>query len=202
MSAVFRPPPHSRLGQRLDELTAEAAQLAGPDHWQTGQTGSAHFTIRALERYRAQVTASDPAVHRYLTALTTTAAKIGVVRFEVTGLTLTPGTVMACAQPLDDRPERFLDLFAELLGEDAWLERDHYSRRDIWYINLLHFTTTIDQPHALVSWVTARHTQIVGSTDVRYAELIRFRLRDQKRPAMWPEVLGTARLGHTGVANP
>lgn len=194
VSAVFRPRPRSVVGQRLDELTAEAARLAGAGHWQTGQAGSAHLTIRALEWYRKHVPASDQAVHRYQAALETTAAKVGPVGFEVTGLTLTPGTVMACAQPLDDRPEQFLDLFAEVLGNDAWLERDHFSRRDIWYINLLHFTTRIEQPDALVDWVAARRTQAVGRIDVTCAELIRFRLRANDRPAMWPEVLGTARL--------
>lgn len=199
VSAVFRPPSSSVIGQRLDELTAEAAQLAGPDHWQTGQSGSAHLTIRALERYREHAPASDPAVHRYLAALQITAAKVGAVRFEVTGLTLTPGTVMACAQPLDDRPEQFLDLFADVLGDNAWLERDHYWRREIWYLNLLHFTTTIEQPAALLDWVTTRRTQAIGRVEAACAELIRFRLRDQGRPVMWPEVLGTTQLGRMPV---
>jgi hypothetical protein len=164
-------------------------------------TRSAHVTIRALERYRERATASDPAVHRYLIGLQATAAKVGPVRFEITGLTLTPGTVMACARPLDDRPERFLDLFADLLGEDAWLERDHYHRRDIWYLNLLHFTTTIKNPEELINWVTQRRTQVVGRIDVTSAELTRFRLRDNVRPAMWPQVLGSAPLSNTADAN-
>lgn len=200
MSAVFRPPPRSVLGQRLDELTAEVAQIAGRRHWQTGQSGSAHFTIRALELRREHVTAADPAVQRYLSALATAAAKVGPVQFEVFGLTLTPGSVMACARPLDDGPEEFRDQFAEVLGDDAWLERD--SRRDIWYLNLLHFTTTIEEPESLVDWVTARKSRVVGRVEVAYAELVRFGMRAEDRAVMWPEVLGSARLGQAAIANP
>lgn len=192
VSAVFRPPSASRIERRLDELAAAAARLAGPGHWQTGQAGSAHLTIRALEGYRDQVSTTDPAVRRYQAALDATAARIGPARFEVTGLTLTPGTVMACARPLDDEPDRFLDLFAELLGDDGWLE--HGARRDIWYLNLLHFTSAIERPADLVDWVAARRSRPVGQVEITAAELIRSRLRPGARPAMWPETLGTARL--------
>ena len=191
MSAVFRPPSGSPLERRLDQLTAEAARLAGPSHWQTGQAGSAHFTIRALEGYREQVATTDPAVRRYRAALDAAAARTGPARFEVTGLTLTPGTVMACARPLDDEPDRFLDLFANLLGDDGWLERE---RRDIWYLNLLHFTTTIERPANLVDWVTSHRSRTIGQVEIAAAELIRSRLRTGARPAMLPETLGTARL--------
>ncbi|WP_145803098.1 hypothetical protein [Kribbella amoyensis] len=197
MSVILRPPADDPVGRRLDELTETAADLAGPDHWQTGQTGSAHFTVRALERYRDEVPADDPAVERYRTALEVAAAKVGALRFEITGLTLTPATVMAAARPLDDAAGRFADLFASALGEDAWLERDHFTR-DIWYVNLVHFTADIDRPEDLVSWVRSHRATPVGTVELPVAELARFRLRLGARPAMWPTVLGVGGFGGGG----
>lgn len=37
---------------------------------------------------------------------------------------------MACARPLDDEPDRFLDLLAELLWDDGWLETLGTARLD------------------------------------------------------------------------
>ncbi|ADB35336.1 hypothetical protein Kfla_6334 [Kribbella flavida DSM 17836] len=211
VSTVFRPPLDSPISRRLDELTAEAAEVAGPrtglaptadrqtgsgpaGHWQTGQRGSAHFTIRALEKYRAAVAVNEPVIQRYASALRRTSAQIGALTFELTGLTLTQGTVMACARPLDDQADRFMDLYAEELGADAWYERDHYFRRDIWYVNLLHFTTTIPDPAALIDWVAARRHRTFGQVTVDTAEVVRFRLVDGPRPHMRPEVLAVAPL--------
>ncbi len=133
VSVVLRPPTDSDLSHRLDEVTREAAAIAGPGHWQTGQLGSAHLTVRALETYRPTVDLAEPVIQRYLSAMERAAT--GQARFEVTGLTLTAGTVMASAVALDDQADLFLDQLATELGPDAWREKPD-GRRDIWYLNL------------------------------------------------------------------
>jgi hypothetical protein len=175
VSVVLRPPIDSDLAQRLDAVTAEAAELAGPGHWQTGQLGSAHLTVRALEGYRATIAPDDPAIERYLSALRR--AAIGPTQFRVTGLTLTPGSVMACAIPLDGAADAFMDRFATELGPDDWFERP-YGRRDIWYLNLVHFTSAIANPLKLIDWVAERRTTTIGEVEIGAPELVRFCLQD------------------------
>ncbi|TCC53752.1 hypothetical protein E0H75_08750 [Kribbella capetownensis] len=185
VSVVLRPPTDSDLAQRLDAVTTEAAELAGPGHWQTGQLGSAHLTVRALEGYRATIAPDDPAIERYLAAVRRATA--GLTRFRVTGLTLTPGSVMACAIPLDGAADAFLDRFATELGPDDWFERPH-CRRDIWYLNLLHFTSEIPNPLKLIDWVAERRTTTIGEIEIAAPELVHFCLQDGDRAHMRPIV--------------
>ncbi|GAA0951744.1 hypothetical protein GCM10009554_53710 [Kribbella koreensis] len=198
VSVVLRPPADSPLSRTLDQLTAEAAALAnGPDagadgHWQTGQLGSAHLTVRALELYRPTVDPDEPAIKRYLSAMERAAT--GPARVEVTGLTLTRGTVMACAVPLDDQADLFMDRLKDELGDDAWHELPD-GRRDIWYLNLVHFTTGIPDPGRLIDWVRARQDTAFGEVVIDRAELVRFwHAPGGSRPYMRPEVLGSAYL--------
>jgi hypothetical protein len=204
VSVVLRPPTDSPLSQTLDRLTTEAADLAGghlsgPDggaggHWQTGQLGSAHLTVRALEYYRPTINPDEPVIKRYQSAMERAAAAAGPARVEVIGLTLTPGTVMAAAQPLDDQADLFMDQLRFELGPDAWHELPH-GRRDIWYLNLLHFTATIPDPTRLIDWVQARRTTGFGEVTIDTAELVRFwHTPAGSRPHMRPEVLGGAYL--------
>ncbi|MDX6260194.1 MAG: hypothetical protein QOH84_1882 [Kribbellaceae bacterium] len=193
VSVVLRPPTDSPLSHTLDELTTEAAALAGPGQWQTGQLGSAHLTVRALEYYRPTVDPDEPVIKRYQSAMERAAAT-GPARIEVTGLILTPGSVMAAAQPLDDQADLFMDQLKFELGPDAWLELPS-GRRDIWYLNLLHFTTAIPDPERLIDWVGARRNSVFGKVSIDTAELVRFRHEpDGSRPLMRPEVLGSAYL--------
>ncbi len=186
VSVVLRPPADDSLSHHLDDLTAEAAELAGPGHWHTGQRGSAHLSVRALEGHRAVIAPDDAAIQRYQSALHR--AEPGPSRFRVTGLTLTPGTVMACAFPLDANADALMDRFAAELGPDAWFERPH-GRRDIWYLNLLHFTTGITHPEKLINWVAARRTTELGEVAILAPELVRFRHCAGPRPCMRPEIV-------------
>jgi len=200
VSVVLRPAADGDLSRRLDDLTRSAAELAGPGHWHTGRTGSAHLTVRALEWYRAIVDPTESAIHRYRAAIERAAADCGPTRIEVVGLTLTDRTVMAAAEPLDDQADLFLDRLAEELGTDAWLEIP-YGRRDIWYFNLLHFTTAIEEPEALIDWVTAHREHPIGAETIPAAELVRFHHNpDPERPFMRPEIL--ARTTFTGTGRP
>ena len=81
------------LARALDTLTAEAAALAGPGHWETGQLGSAHFTVRALEPRREVIPPDDAVLARYYSALRrATLGTTWPLPFRITGLTLTPGS--------------------------------------------------------------------------------------------------------------
>jgi hypothetical protein len=197
VSVVLRPAADGELSRRLDDLTRSAAELAGPGHWHTGRTGSAHLTVRALEWYRAIVDPAEPAISRYRAAMDRAAADCGPARIEVVGLTLTDRTLMAAAVSLDDQADLFLDRLAEELGPDAWLEIP-FGRRDIWYLNLLHFTTDIEQPKALIDWVTAHREHPIGTETIPAAELVRFHHdAGPERPFMRPAVL--ARTPLTGL---
>ncbi|GAA0580432.1 hypothetical protein HPO96_20095 [Kribbella sandramycini] len=190
LSVVFRPT--GQVADLLDALTIQASLLAGRHHWQTGQLGSAHLTVRALEGFRAEVPDDDPAVARYEAAVRRAGQALAAstpFRFAVTGLTLTPGSVMASAFPIGPAADEFMDRLALALGPDDWFERPH-GRRDIWYLNLLHFTGDIIDPRGLVKWVGDRRTRDVGELSIAAPELVRFRLVDGVRPAMRPEPVG------------
>jgi hypothetical protein len=194
VSVVLRPPENSELSRRLDVLTSEAAGLAGPGHWHTGRVGSAHLTVRALETYRREVDPSDPVIQRYRVALRAATDRTGPALIQVTGLTLTAGSVMACAVPLDAQADLLMDRFAEELGPDGWFERP-YGRRDIWYLNLVHFTSHIASPRHLIHWVAERRNLDIGQTAITTADLVRFRYcPDVSGPFMRPQLLDSAQL--------
>jgi hypothetical protein len=193
VSAVLRVAATDPVAQALDALTLEVASIAGPGHLHTGRLGSAHLTIRALERYREVVDPVEPVIQRYATALRTAAGQVGPARFDLTGLILTRGTVMACAHSLDDAADHLQKLYAEALGPDGWLEGDE--QRDIWYVNLLHFAGPIPSPTALIDWVTTHRDLPLGELTVPTTELVRFRHEDGPRPYRRPETLVTVPLG-------
>jgi hypothetical protein len=87
-----------------------------------------------------------------------------------------------------------MDRFAAELGPDAWHELPD-GRRDIWYLNLIHFTTDIAKPEALVDWVAAHRSTYLGQATIPVADLVRFHhTPTPPRPYMRPEVLGRASL--------
>ncbi|MCM2578357.1 hypothetical protein [Streptomyces meridianus] len=150
----------------LDRLAAEAGAVAGKAHWPTGAGSSSHFTVRTLEPYRSQVPADDPALGRHGRAMRAAATGVPPVRLRLTGLTLTPGSVMACAEPVDGAAGRL----ADALGEDGRYET---VKRDIWYANVLHFAAPLESEQAktLIDWVAARRTLDRATTEARRVEL-------------------------------
>jgi hypothetical protein len=182
------------MAASLEQLMDELVQMAGARHFHTALAGSAHFTVRALEYYRESIPPGDPLVQRYRSALDAAACRCAPIAFRVTGLTLTPAGVMACARPTDGAAAQFQQALATVLGADGWREADF--RRDIWYSMLLHFADDISDAPRLVDWVAQRRNLDVGLADCDTAHLVRFRYAARGgRALMRPEVLGQAVLG-------
>ena len=170
VSALLRPDAEAAVA--LEALARDAAAVAGDGHWLTGAAHSSHLTVRALEWPRPEeVPADDPSAARYASALRTAMAGGGPLAFDVVGLTLTRLSVMACATPVAEAPDRLSAALTEALGEDAWLERGIEFHRSIWYLNLVHFAAPIRPPRAraLVDWVA--EGRALGPIRVRVAEV-------------------------------
>lgn len=181
-SVCLRPCPDGRA--TLSSLADEAAALAGSGHWRTGSAGSSHFTVRVLDRYREELDPDGGAVERYVTATRRAWEVSGPVRLRLTGLTLTPASVMACAEPVGPSAGVFAKALADELGAHG-----HYEQafdRSIWYANVVHFTGPIAAPRRLVDWVGARRRTVFGEVETR-AEVLAWRFDERQ---MVPVVLG------------
>ncbi|MFI1223793.1 MULTISPECIES: hypothetical protein [unclassified Streptomyces] len=181
--------PDASVSRRMERVTAEAMAVAGNAHWPTGAAVSSHFTVRTLERYRPIVPKDDERLMRYQAALRQASDRVGTIRLELTGLTLTPASVMLCASPSGDAVERFAEYLAEELADDAWFEAGF--TRDIWYANLVHFTGLPENSQALVEWVAARRGLDLGSSVHTSADLVAWTFDGRH---MVPETLGRAEL--------
>jgi len=171
VSVVLRP--DLRAAAALETLACEAAAVAGDGHWLTGAVDSSHLTMRALEHPRDGIRDDDPRVARYAEALCTAAAGVRPLTFDVTGLTLTPLSVMACAMPTDEAADRLCAAYVAALGADAWLENGF--RRDIWYLNILHFAAPVPDPGALIGWVAERRESVPIRVRVTEVEIAAWR---------------------------
>lgn len=188
ITAVLRPDPS--VARRMERATAEAMAVAGDSHWPTGAAISSHFTIRTLENYRSLVPRGDERVMRYQAALRQASARVGSIRLELTGLTLTPASVMLCASPSGPAVERLAEYLAEELADDGWFEAGF--NRDIWYSNLVHFNGLPADPRALVEWVAARRNLDLGMSVHTRADLVAWKFDNRH---MVPVTLGGAELG-------
>jgi len=195
VSVVLRPDHPSAA--RLERAMHEVDSLVGTGHFQTGIAGAVHFTVRALEPYREAVGRQDEAVKRYTRAMSRAAQTVETIELDLFGLTLTGGSVMVCAHPVDDNADRFMDLLKDELGDDDWFEAGF--RRDIWYANILHFAADVAQPARLVEWVAQRRELDLGRTVMDTVDLVRFRHEDGPcGQLMRPEVLASVRTGSSG----
>ncbi len=145
--------------------------------------------MRALEGHRPVVPENDAAVARYLGAVDRTASRCPQFALRLTGLVLTPGTVMATAEPVDGRAFTTMDVLEDELSADAWYEQQ-FGQRDIWYVNLVHFTGPVREPEALVDWVESRRTLGLGTVELATLSLVRFELSQDDVPGMRPVALG------------
>jgi hypothetical protein len=139
----------------------------------TGAAVSSHLTVRSLEPWRDSIAEDDPLVRRYAEALAVAMDGIGPLTFIIVGLTLTPGSVMACAVPSDGRADRLAGAYGTALGADGWHENEF--TRELWYLNLVHFADTIDAPDRIIDWVAARREREIATVTVDGVQLARWR---------------------------
>jgi hypothetical protein len=171
VSVILRP--DTAAAERLDVITAQAVEVAGPNHWPTGRCGSGHLTVRGLEAYREPVSAGDPVVQRYATAVAKAAAKAGAPEFELSGLVLVPGGVLVVASPVDGVAATLRATLADELGPDGTFEDDAY-RQGLWWSTLVHFAAPLTDGAALVEWVEARRTLDLGAFRARSVDVVRY----------------------------
>jgi hypothetical protein len=171
VSVILRP--DAAAAERLDATTALAVEVAGPGHWPTGRCGSGHLTVRGLEPYREPVTADDPAVERYATAVGKAAATAGSPEFAMTGLVLVPGGVLVVATPVDGTAAELRAALADELGPDGAFEDDAY-RQGLWWSTLVHFAAPLTDGAGLVEWVEARRTLDLGAFRARSVDVVRY----------------------------
>lgn len=168
VSVIIRP---DRDGaSRLDELTAVARATTGGSQWATGSAATAHVTVRTLEPHRATIPAADAAIERSRAALARAACRCAPVRLELRGLLVTPISVMLRCVPLDETADLLSQALAVELGDDGWYEAGR--RRDIWYLNLVHFASPVGHPRELLEWVEQRRELSVGTMSADCAELV------------------------------
>lgn len=199
VSVVLRP--DLKSAEKLEQTMAEVEVYAGPGHFRTGIADSVHFTVRALEPYREAAGADDEAVQRYARAMRRAARTVERIELDLVGLTLTRGSIMACAYPVDVNANTFMDVLTDELADNAWFEAGF--RRDIWYANILHFAADIAAPAELVDWVEQRRNLDLGRTVMDACELVRFRHEDGPcGQLMRPEVLASVRTGSRRKGGP
>jgi hypothetical protein len=134
---------------RIQEWTDEVMRFTGPDHWSTCSAASAHITGRILGPRRS-ATPDAALVHRYAAGITR-AADGKSLAFKAMRILITPISVMLGLEPTGDQPSRLAKALGDALGSDGWFERDRV--RDIWYVNLVHFSGPVASPPDLVDWV-------------------------------------------------
>ncbi|MFC4072849.1 hypothetical protein [Actinoplanes subglobosus] len=189
LSVLLRPDPAS--AENLARTAHEAASIAGGRQWITGAKDSVHLTMRTLEPWRETIASDDVLMNRYAHALAVAAAQVGPLRFDVVGLTLTPGSVMAHAVPVDEQADRLADAYTSALGENGWYENNRGILRDFWYLNLLHFADAIQHPEQLITWITERRDHDIATVVVDEVQLVQWRYSGS---GMHPVPVTTARL--------
>ena len=104
---------------------------------------------------------------RYAAALRAAAQSTGPVRFAVTGLILTPVSVMACVIPADAAADDLAAMFDAALHAGGCHQAG--STPVLWYVNLVYFTGPVQGADELAAWTEARQQMKV--TDVRVSEM-------------------------------
>src|SRR5579859_5104667 len=115
VSVILRPDAEAAMA--VQRIALDAAEVVGPRHWLPGSAATSHLTVRArLEPHRAAVPDGDPMVSRYAAALGKAASDPVPIGFSLTGLTLTPISVMARATPAGPAADELAAAFADGLA--------------------------------------------------------------------------------------
>jgi hypothetical protein len=170
LTLVLRP--DDAAAHRLAMLAAQLAAVAG-GHWQTGGIGSAHLTVRVLERYREPVPPDDPLVRRYIEVAARVVRRCPSPRFSLTGLLVALGGVLAAAEPAEPSAARLRAVVTDELGDDGRFVESSY-RGDLWWSTLLHFSGPLADGAALVDWVEDRRSVDLGEFRARCLDLVRY----------------------------
>ncbi len=112
-------------------------------------------------------------VARCVSALRRAAADTAPLELRLSGLTVTPSSVLAGAEDSTGAVGDFWARLVAELGADG-----HYEERfdrDIWYACLVHFAGPVERPAELVDWVGRRRRVDFGSSTARGAQLILWR---------------------------
>jgi hypothetical protein len=117
------------------------------------------------------------------------AKSTGPVRFAISGLILTPISVMARAIPADAAADDLVAIFDAALHAEGCYEAG--STPALWYVNLVYFTGPVSAADDLAAWTDARQQMKV--TDVRVTEMRIARWR-HTTTGMMPVVLASASL--------
>ncbi|MHB1445455.1 MAG: hypothetical protein ACYCTI_01855 [Acidimicrobiales bacterium] len=181
--------PAEPLSDRLEALTQEVLEVAGPSHWSTAGGGGAHLTVRALETYRSPERRDLDAESRYLDALRRVTADLPSPRFAFRGVFLSPGAVLLGAIDLDGTAGALRTRLAHELSEDL---ESHWRRSPFWYLSLVHFAGEVADPGRLLAWVSDRSELDLGTATFSEAHQCRFDF-DGRRAL--PRSLGSVRLG-------
>lgn len=170
VGAVLRP--DSQAARTIEQVARAAAAVVGANHWLAGAARSSHLTLRRhLEPCRRQVSPADPLVVRYAAALRSAAKATGPVRFTLTGLILTPKSVMAAAVP-DTAADDLAAAFDMALHAQGC--RDAGAIPGLWYVNLVYFTGPVRDAEELIGWVEARRVMHVADVRVTGLQIVRW----------------------------
>jgi len=169
VGAVLRP--DSRAVRRIEQVARAAAVVVGANHWLAGAARSSHLSLRRhLEPIRRQVSAADPFALRYAAALRSAAQATGPVRFTLTGLILTPVSVMAAAVPADTAADDLAAAFDTALHAEGC--RDTGTVPGLWYVNLAYFTGPVRDADKLIGWVEARRAMHIADAQVTGLQIV------------------------------
>jgi hypothetical protein len=187
VGAVLRPDPQA--AEAIEQAAKAAAAVVGPNRWLAGAAGSSHLSLRrGLERYRRPIPPGDPRVARYAAALRSAAKATGPVRYAVTGLTLTPVSVMASAIPADTAAEDLATAFDAALHAEQC--HDAGAIPELWYVNLVYFTGPVRDAEELIGWVEARREMHLADVRVAAFQIVRWQ---NTVNGMMPIVLASSR---------
>jgi hypothetical protein len=171
VGAVLRP--DSQAARTIEQVARAAAAVVGANHWLAGAARSSHLTLRRrLEPRRRHVSPADPLVARYAAALRSAAKTTGPVRFTLTGLILTPGSVMAAAAPAGTAADDLAAAFDRALHAEGC--RDAGAIPGLWYMNLAYFTGPVRDAEELIGWVEARRAMHVADVRVTRLQVVRW----------------------------